>query len=104
MPPTDDVGFPTLAEHWCSEGWVFNEQFGELRQSQFRRALWVAESQECLASRDLAQDGIRVCECLMTMPAVFVDLPATSLLSQEHRRQRAWPATPQGSWGSPRAA
>lgn len=32
-------------------------------------------SQECLASGDLAQDGLRVCGHSMTMSAVLADLP-----------------------------
>ena len=64
---------------------MFNAQFGELRQSQYRRTLWMKGSQECLASGDLAQDGARVCERSMTMPAVLGSPAPTSLPSQAHR-------------------
>lgn len=60
---------------WLSTGVlrdeVFDGQFWELRQSQFRKSLWVKESQEHLALCGLAQDWARVCECPVMIPAVL---------------------------------
>ena len=61
-------------------------------------------SQECLASGDLAQDGARVCERSMTMPAVLGSPAPTSLPSQAHRGREPGLATTPGLLGSPRVA
>lgn len=69
--------FAFLAAHWCSEGWMYDGQFWKLRQSQFRRILWVEDSQEhlasCFALTCVFQGNVccalLACPCLTAQPA-----------------------------------